>query len=463
MVDRKLFKTKLCILYQRGRCPRQSCTFAHGEAELRRFSVAGGRRDYRGSDLRDRLDRRKSPYRRSPQGRGFRGQHVFHGRKHDRGHSPSRSPGRDSERRSSKRQHVSGHSDASDSLNFSDAGGSRAQETKSYSNSDRDIAEEQLKQVQLDIELLDAQKRELENSLEKTNEEVDRLSIKNEDLDIQLKQMQEDCRRVTLKIKKFVKVYNRHSRAQDELKRAQTRLQKLGDHMSLDAAKPIANEDDSSINIISDGDADGDQVSPRADKQSEITLKRKRFRLSHVVGEEAKSANLRTRDGHFSELTRYDKHFQSDRFVSHSENSGKEALLGYRVSSSKNLFRYVAHVDRPRQRKIGSPPAIAATEKARGSDLVHTVPSTSMAAHAEDELAEAIDIDDKPEVANGSNAASDAAGDKHIIRTSLPAGPPNALEHNDKYKRYDEDTDVVVYGVHNDLGLIDLNEGGIKN
>lgn len=35
MVDRKLFKTKLCILYQRGHCSRPSCSFAHGESELR--------------------------------------------------------------------------------------------------------------------------------------------------------------------------------------------------------------------------------------------------------------------------------------------------------------------------------------------------------------------------------------------------------------------------------------------
>lgn len=45
--------------------------------------------------------------------------------------------------RSSKRQHGSGHSDASDSLDFSDAGDNRAQETKSCS-SDRDFVEEQV-------------------------------------------------------------------------------------------------------------------------------------------------------------------------------------------------------------------------------------------------------------------------------------------------------------------------------
>lgn len=43
MMERNLFKTRLCVLYKRGRCNRPSCSFAHGEAELRRFgsSVPG--------------------------------------------------------------------------------------------------------------------------------------------------------------------------------------------------------------------------------------------------------------------------------------------------------------------------------------------------------------------------------------------------------------------------------------
>lgn len=38
-----LFKTKICEYYQRGHCPRDKCTFAHGEQELRKLTPQGGR------------------------------------------------------------------------------------------------------------------------------------------------------------------------------------------------------------------------------------------------------------------------------------------------------------------------------------------------------------------------------------------------------------------------------------
>ncbi|KAK8612793.1 hypothetical protein V6N13_092897 [Hibiscus sabdariffa] len=101
-LNRSKRQTKLCVLYQRGHCSRQSCSFAHGDADLRGFSGShggsiivlynfshivpcDGKRKYRNGDLRDKLDRRLSPERRYSPNRDARDQQTL------RGHSPLRS------------------------------------------------------------------------------------------------------------------------------------------------------------------------------------------------------------------------------------------------------------------------------------------------------------------------------------------------------------------------------------
>ncbi|CAN6452163.1 unnamed protein product [Victoria cruziana] len=452
MVERKLYKTKLCILFQRGRCPRQSCTFAHGEAELRRFA-GGVKRDFRGSDLRERLDRRQSPRGRSTLRRYPRGKHAFHDQRQDRGYSPSCSPGRESERRNSKRQHQNSQSDISGSLNSLDEDEGQRKKTNIYPNDEKDVLEAQLKQAQLDIEMLDDHKCELEESLKKTKEEADRLAIKNEELEDQLKQVQEDCKRITSKIKKFVKAQSRYASAQDELKRAQARLEKLGGQMASLIAKPIPNEEDSSIDIVSDEDADNHgQLSPGIKQQNQVSPLKKRLRIGHPSGEETKYANLRKQEA-------------NDRLALQSDRSGKEAQGGTSVYSRKRFYKHSVELNRSSWEKIT--PAVPSDDKSKGSDLGHGLPSTGMAANAEDELVEAVEVDGKPESANAINISTTSSvtsldpaftkrGQSSLLHPPLQANPQNVF---DKYKGDDEDVDVdgEEDGVHNGIGAIDLN------
>ncbi|RRT80866.1 hypothetical protein B296_00014162, partial [Ensete ventricosum] len=150
----------------RGRCPRQNCNFAHGEAELRRF---GG-----------------SFHEFFVQAIAFQGLLSGGGKKKGKGRS---------ERRHRKKQHTDGESDVSDSFKGSDGPEDRKKEDKTSSYDEKDGLEEQ------------------------KVDEAHKLSSRIADLESQLSKEQEDCRRTTSKIKKFIKAHGRYMKAQEELKR----------------------------------------------------------------------------------------------------------------------------------------------------------------------------------------------------------------------------------------------------
>lgn len=228
-----------------------------------------GVRDFRGSDLRKRLESRHSPSsKRFSPGRDGRG------RQSDRGYSHSRSPPRGrssrspsplkhglhkSDRKEKKRRRV----DEPDAQ-FSDISGELGDQTtwvndspgkaaKAHSSNPINSLEEELRKVHCEIKSLDDCIMQAESSLEKKAEEVNELMVRNLELDSKLQKEQEVHKRINSKLKKFVKVYLRCSRAQEEVKKTQVRLHKLVEDFRLgEVTKVPFRENDSEVNIVSD-------------------------------------------------------------------------------------------------------------------------------------------------------------------------------------------------------------------
>lgn len=449
MVEKKLYKTKLCMLYQRGRCHRHTCSFAHGNAELRRFSDSGGgeRRDFRGRDLREKLDREHSPVGRYSSGRGHspvgryssgRGHspvgRYASGREHSpvgryssdrdarerdasRGRSPTESVER-SERKRRMKHHSDGQSDISGSLNMPD-GKDHVKEKKHLPSNSKDAL--QLRQLQSEINMLDDEKRELEMYLEEATCQAESLASKSQELEMELFKEKEERKRIALKAKQFMEAYNNHSRLEAELKRSEAQLQKLASKLSSDFIRTSASGEDSPINI-SDGGMAGNHFSSLDEQQKNTSPTKKRPRIHHEADETSNQASTRAK-GNASQRIAYAK-------LSNEKKDEAELNL-------ENEYNTV--VDEEKSKKgINFSNDMSFTNKAK--DIAVVLPSTSMAAHAKDEDVEVGEIEEKLEVAgNATRRAGKGVPSGIAEYPFLPPPPPLPRGASLQFKRDDAD------------------------
>ncbi|KAL8088089.1 hypothetical protein AgCh_038016 [Apium graveolens] len=427
MVDTKQIKTKICLQYQKGRCSRHNCSFAHGDTQLRRFPRSfNGRQDHGVVDLREKIGRRRSPIHRHSPGRDARA---------SQGYTTPRSYGRPSDREPRKRQ-FDARNDISRNLRISDSIEDKVNDRKAKSSDSKGILDEQLDNVKREIHSLEDHKTRLKMYLEEKDRAVDTLSFNIQELEMQLCKEKDECERIISLTKKFIKAHNRHTHLQKELSRSQARLQKLGDRLGSDVVEPGPSEEDTRINIVSDGYAVANRVmSPQIELQNIASSSKKRQRILITERDgQPKQATL-TEEGNKRKAFTSEKHLRSDVHRAHHWDNKETAVDG------NNGWRPMTT---EAQNKLGKnlPSDIPSVVKFNDSEP-DLFPSTSMAAHVMDEVVD-IETDEILEVAENSSGKVEQGFADEVNRFPFQLPPPPPLPCNFHLQYAEENENVAV-------------------
>ncbi|KVH95956.1 hypothetical protein Ccrd_001952 [Cynara cardunculus var. scolymus] len=331
-------------------------------------------------------------------------------------------------------------------------------------------------QVQSEIDMLEDHKQQLQSYcvssnqcnnaqiyLEERFQEADSLNSKIEELEMQLTVEKEEYKRISSKIRKFIKANNRHIRIQDELKRqrsvsilstvSQARLQKLGDQLGSDA-RAAANEEDISINILSDEDTLGnmipknDKVSPRKDEmlgnhlmgpqkdQYKSSPSKKRMRFHMVEADEKSKQASSTRERLGMGNMKSERHPRWDAYLDQTKNTDEARSEANGISNA----RPSVNDGKPLRRKSNF-------TSAPSGDKIKDHESTRTAVNIVDDVVEVVELNEKLEAEEVASDRVEGGStlDNAALPFLLPPPPPPAVVQNAylQYKGKDENVDVV--------------------
>ncbi|KAJ1404352.1 putative zinc finger CCCH domain-containing protein 13-like [Sesbania bispinosa] len=271
--------------------------------------------------------------------------------------------------------------------------------------------------------------------LDESVQEVDSLNSRIQELEAQLCKENEECKRITSRIKKFVRVHNHNSQLQDELKRSQARIQRFGDQLVSDISRIGANEEDLSVDIVSNGENTGlPPIIKHNLEQNDASPLRKRLHVERDAVEELKQD--RSKVGHLVETARTRKRSRWNL----SAQLNDHGYIGLEAPNNGTEVTRPLEIEGKHKKGIWNSSNNLHSEKLKESRI--EVPSTSMAAHVLDEEVE-IEHDDGIDINETANLENEN-GVIHEMK-GVPLMLPPTLIPRSNYSQYvgnDENVDV---------------------